>query len=98
MDSVSGKLWEIKFECAIVLLSCANHIQASDVYVNKPIKEHMTQKYGEWVANVKHEFTDDGNMKPVSRRTVVQWIIEVWKETKCEMVADSFKGGAVTTK
>ena len=98
MDSVSGKLWEIKFECAIVLLSFANYIQASDVYVNKPIKEHMTQKYDEWVANVKHEFTNDGNMKPVSRRTVVQWIIEVWKEIKCEMVADSFKGGAVTTK
>ena len=58
----------------------------------------MTEKYHEWLATGKHEFTDSGNMKPVPRRTVVQWIIEVWKEVKREMVADSFKGYAITTK
>jgi len=37
-------------------------------------------------------------MKPVPRRTVVQWIIDVWKNTPREIVADLFKGCAITTK
>ena len=54
--------------------------------------------YDEYLANGKHEFTDNGNMKPVPRRPVARCIIEVWGEVKREMVADLFKGFAVTTK
>ena len=54
--------------------------------------------YDEYLVTGKHEFTDNGNMKPVPRRPVARCIIEVWGEVKREMVADSFKGVAVTTK
>ena len=58
----------------------------------------MTEKYDEWLATSKHEFTDGGNMKPVPRRTVVQWVVPVWKDVKSKMVANSFKQYAVKTK
>ena len=58
----------------------------------------MTEKYDEWLATSKHEFTDGGNMKPVPRRTVVQWVVPVWKDVKSKMVANSFKRYAVKTK
>ena len=77
---------------------CGKYIQASDVCINKRFKECITKKYDEWLATGKHEFTDGGNTKPAPRKTVVQWIIEVQKEGKRKMVADSIKGCTVTTK
>ena len=58
----------------------------------------MMEKYDGWLANGVHTYTEGGNMKAVPRRLIVMWIIDAWKEVKQEMVIDSFKGCAVTTK
>lgn len=97
-DSVNTKLREMKFERAIVPGKCTKYIQAADVYVNKPFKERMMERYDEWLANGVHGFTEGGNMKPVPRRMVVEWIVDTWKEIKRDLVVDSFKGCAITTK
>ena len=89
MDSVCAKL-EMKFESGITPGSCTS-TKAGGVYANKPFKERMTKTNDKWIATSKLEFIDGGNMKPVPRRTVVQWIIDVRKEVKHEKVAESFK-------
>ena len=98
MDSVTGKLRESRFERAIVPGKCTKYIQAGDVYLNKPFEERMMEKYDKWLANGAHAYNEGGNMKPVPRRLIVMWIIDAWKEVKQEMVIDSFKRCAVTTK
>ena len=76
---------------AIVPGSCTKYIQAGDVYINKPFKERMTEKYDEWLTTGKRdEFIGGGNIKSVMQRTVIQWIVEVWKEVKGKMAPDSF--------
>ena len=39
-------------------------------------KEEIQEMYDDWLANGKHEDTAAGNMKPVPRRFVVEWIIK----------------------
>ena len=47
--------------------------------------------YDYWLANGKHEHTDAGNMKPVPRRLVVEWLIKSWQVISNEIFAKSIK-------
>ena len=95
MESVCVR--EIKFDSALSQVPVQSTFRPV-TYTKNPFKECMTEKYDEWLATGKHEFTDGGNMKPVPRRAVVQWVVPVWKDVKSKMVANSFKRYAVKTK
>ena len=40
-------------------------------------------------ANGKHEYTDTGNIKPVPRRLVVEWVTKSWQDKSNETFAKS---------
>ena len=58
---------------------------------NKPFKGKVQEFYDNWLANGKHEYTDAGNMKPVPRRLIVEWVIKSWQPISNETVAKSMK-------
>ena len=39
----------------------------------------------------KHEYTNAGNMKPVPRRFIVDWVIKSWQAIPAETVGKSMK-------
>ena len=72
-------------------------IQAPDVSWNKPFKAMCTEKYDEWLkAEGIHQETEAGNLKPLSHRTIVDWILDDWNELSSEMIFKSFNACAMT--
>ena len=55
------------------------------------VKGRIEKFYHDWLANGKHEYTDAGNMKPVSRRLVVKWVIKSWQDIFKETLVKSMK-------
>ena len=51
----------------------------------------MQELYDEWLANRKHEYAAAGNMKPVPRKLVVEWVLTSWSEISNETIANSMK-------
>ena len=78
-EDVKLRLKEVNTESVIVPGGCTKHIQAPDVVWNKPFKQKVAELYDEWLSNGVHEFTESGNMKPVPRRLVLDWILTAWK-------------------
>ena len=58
---------------------------------NKPFEERIEEFCDDWLAKGKHEYTDAGNMKPVPRRLVVEWVIESWQGISNKTLAKSMK-------
>ena len=77
-DDVKKSLTKSRIESAIVPGGCTKYIQAPEVVWNKPFKGKI-QEYDDWLANGKHEYTNAGNMKPVPRRFIVDWVIKSWQ-------------------
>ena len=90
-DDVKKSLTKSKIESAIVPGGCAKYIQAPDVVWNKPFKGKIQEYYDDWLANGKHEYTNAGNMKPVPRRFIVDWVIKSWQAIPAETVAKPMK-------
>ena len=46
--------------------------------------EHIKHRisYDEWIVNGMHKFTEEGNMKPAYRHTVLSWILEAWNKLR----------------
>ena len=90
-DDVKKSLTKLKIESVIVPGGCTKYIQAPDVVWNKPFKGKIQEYYDDWLANGKHEYTNAGNMKPVPRRLIVDWVIKSWQAILAETVAKSMK-------
>ena len=95
-EGVKIRLKEINTESVIVPGRCTEYIQAPDLVWNKPLKQRVPELYDEWLSNGVHEFTESGNVKPVPRRLVLDWILTAWKSLPKEMFASSFKKCALT--
>ena len=90
-ENVKIRLKKINTESAIVPGGCTKYIQAPDLVWNKPFKQRVAELYDEWLSNAVHEFTESGNMKPVPRRLILDWILTAWKWLPKKMVTSSFK-------
>ena len=90
-DDVKKSLTKSKIESVIIPGGCTKYIQALDVVWNKPFKGKIQELYDDWLANGKHEYTDAGDMKPVLRRLIVEWVIKSWQAISNETVAKSMK-------
>ena len=88
-DDVKKSLTKSKIESVIIPGGCTEYIQALDVVWNKPFKGKIQEFYDYWLANGKHEYRDAGNMKPVPRRLIVEWVIKSWQAISNETVAKS---------
>ena len=91
MDTVKEALKRMNVDQAVIPGGCTKYIQAPDVCWNKPFKTKVTEMYDEWMSNGIHQFTSGGNMKPPTRRTIVQWVLEAWSLLSTEIIKKSFK-------
>ena len=95
-QDVQLRLREINTEIVYVPGGCTKHIQAPDLVWNKSFKQKVAEPYDEWLSNGAHEFTESGNMNPVPRNLVLDWILTAWKALPKKMVESSFKKCAST--
>ena len=70
---------------------CTKYIQASDVCWNKPFKARMTELYDQWLSEGVHQFTEGGNMKPPSRKKIIECLLDAWSQLSKENIIKSFK-------
>ena len=94
-DSVKKNLTRNNVDVVIIPGGCTKYIQPPDVSWNKPFKQHITEKYDEWMASGTQEYTVQGNVKAPQRRTIVLWILEAWKRLDSAMIASSFRSCGV---
>ena len=90
-DNAKKALTKSKIKTVIVPGGCTKYIQAPDVVLNKPFKGRIEEFYDDWLAKEKQNYWDAGNMKPVPRRLVVEWVIKFWQDISNETLAKSMK-------
>ena len=90
-DKVKRKLVNAKVESVIVPGGCTKYIQGPDLVWNKPFKARIQESYDDWLANAKHRFTPAGNVKPLPRRLVVEWVLKSQEKLSCETLSSSMK-------
>ena len=76
-------------DSVIIPGACTKYIQASDVCWNKPFKARMTKLYDQWLSEGGHQFTEGGNTKPLSRKRVIEWILDAWSQLSKENIRSS---------
>ena len=54
------------------------YIQALDVCWNEPFKAMLTELYAQWLSEGIHLFPEGGNMKPLSRKIITEWVLDTW--------------------
>ena len=78
----------------IIRGGCTKYIQAPDLVWNKPFKAGVQEFCNDWLSNAKHQFTPGGNMKPLPRKLIVEWVLNSWEELSSETVSSSMKSCA----
>ena len=82
---------EVNVDSVIIPGGCIKYIQAFDVCWNKPIKARMTRLYDQWLSEVVHQFTEGWNMKPPSRKRIIEWVLDAWSQLSKENITKLFK-------
>ena len=90
-DNVKKTLTKSKIETDVLPGGCTKYIQALDVVWSKPFKGSIEEFYNNWPANGKYEYADAGNIKPVPRRLVVEWVIKPWQDISNKTLVKSMK-------
>ena len=78
-------------DSVIILCGCTKYIQAPDVCCNKPFKARMTELYDQWLSEGVRQFTEGGNMKPPSRKRMIEWVLYAWSQLFKENIIKLFK-------
>ena len=89
--SINIHLHEIENWC------CCDPRQPIDKGINKQFKTKIRTQHQEWMVNGQFIFptiSQGGKWSP-SKELVLQWINWAWKETKTELVAQSFKSYSI---
>ena len=79
-DSVRKDLKEKNADSLIIPGGCTKYIQAPEMCSNKLLKARMTELYDQWLREGVHQFTEGGNMKPSSRKRIIEWVLDVWSQ------------------
>ena len=74
-DDVKKLLKLFKTETVVASSGWTKYIQAPELVWNRPFKGRIQELHDEWLASGKYEYTATGNMKPVLRRFVVEWVL-----------------------
>ena len=75
METVNNVISNVNVDHVTVLGGCTKYIQAPDVCWNRSFNAFVTEQYDEWMASGLQQYTEAGNLKPPSRRTILQWIL-----------------------
>ena len=77
MPVIQASLNAKKIDTVLMPGGCTKYIQAPDVSWNKLFKAISTEKYDKQHEAVGiHQEADAGNLKPVPRSTIVNWILD----------------------
>ena len=63
-------------DSVIIPGGCTKYIQASDVSWNKPFKTRIKDLCDQWLSEGVHQFTESGNMYPLSRKRAIEWVLK----------------------
>ena len=63
-------------DSVIISGGCTKYIQAPDVCWNKPFKARITKLYDQWFKEGVRQFTESRNMKPPSRKRIIEWVLD----------------------
>eukprot|EP00795_Rhopilema_esculentum_P002477 gene2477-18139_t len=79
--------------CQISLGRCALVFQEFiDTHINKPFKDVLKERWGEWIACGTEEFTKQGNRRRASYEMLCQWVLQAWKAvSKPAFIVSGFK-------
>ena len=75
--------------------SFTKYILAQDLVWNKPFKAYIQEFCDGWLANGVYEYTTAGNMKPLPRQKIVQWVLQAWESLSKETIINSMKSCAL---
>ena len=95
MQSVKEALSRINVDQVIIPGGCTKYVQAPDVSWNKPFKALVAEQYDEWMASGVQEYTEAGNIRPPSRKTIVEWVLTAWSRLSADVISKSFKSCAL---
>ena len=56
------------------------------------------EPYDEWLASGVQQYSEAGKMKPASRHSVVEWILESWNRLEKNLITESFKSCGLNLK
>ena len=57
----------------------------------KPFKARMTGLYDPWLSEGVHQFTELRNMKPPSRKRIIEWVLDAWSQLSKENIIKLLK-------
>ena len=55
-------------------------LQFIDTHINKPFKDHLRNKWNEWMTGGEIQFTASSKRKRASYEMVVNWVNDVWQQ------------------
>ena len=79
-DIVRKDLKKMNVNSVIVPGGCTKYIQVPDMCWNKLFKARMTVLYDQWLSEAVHKFTEGGNMKPPSRKRIIELKVVAWSQ------------------
>ena len=82
---------EMNVDSGIIPGECTKYIQAPVVCWNKPFKARMAKLYDQWLSEDVHQFTEGGNMKPPSRKGIIEWVLDAWSQLSKANILKLFK-------
>ena len=51
----------------------------------------MAKLYDQWLSEDVHQFTEGGNMKPPSRKGIIEWVLDAWSQLSKANILKLFK-------
>ena len=94
-EKVHSLLKTSNIDDKLILGGCTKYVQAPGLLWNKPFKGLVTELYDKWLANGVQEYTEQGNLKPPSRKVIVEWIMNAWNKLIGDIIKKLFKACAL---
>ena len=85
-DSMRKDLKDMNVDSTIILPGGYTKYIQAPVYCNKSLKARMTKLYDKWLGEGVHQFTEGGNMKPPSRKKMIEWVLDVSSQLSKENI------------
>jgi hypothetical protein len=63
---------------AVIPGGLTKNLQPLDITVNKPFKDQLQAKWENWIMGGIDEYNKTGQMKRLSYKDIVAWIVESW--------------------
>lgn len=84
MGSVADRIPELGTRSELMVAGCTSTLQVLDVWVNRPIKEHMKSSFDENMIEKGEKTT---------RKDVEHWISNAWDAIKSETIIITWRVG-----